>query len=144
VTEHDTSVPDRPARAKQILDTVNAEFPGHQLGWNSGRPWLRLADELVAKDAELATYKRALVETVQAQQPAGRLRELLEENQRLTRELDAALGSDARARQECNELYELVSLLNRDVANAQQAYKRTFDRLVDIETEEPAGQEGGA
>lgn len=48
MTEHDNPAPDRFDRAKQILDSVNTEFPGHQLGWNSGRPWLELADKLAA------------------------------------------------------------------------------------------------
>lgn len=90
MTEHDTTTPDRYDRAKEILDAVNAEFPGHQLGWNSGRPWLKLADTLVAKDTEIAATRQALVETVQAQQPAGRLRELFEENHRLILKLEVA------------------------------------------------------
>jgi len=51
-------------------------------------------------------------------------------------ELDAALGGEARGRQECNELYEEIALLKRELANAQQAYNRAFGRLADIENEE--------
>lgn len=56
--------------------------------------------------------------------------------ERQAAELDAALGGEARARQECNELYEEVSLLKRELANAQQAYNRAFDRMAMIENEE--------
>src|SRR5258707_330289 len=52
------------------------------------------------------------------------------ETARLARELDAARGGEARARRECNELYEEVSLLKRELANAQQAYNRAFDRMA--------------
>jgi hypothetical protein len=56
--------------------------------------------------------------------------------ERQAAELDAALGGEARARRECNELYEEIALLKRELANAQQAYNRTFDRMATIENEE--------
>lgn len=64
------------------------------------------------------------------------------EAMRLDVELQAALGGEARGRQECNELYEEVSNLRRELESVQQAYNRTFWRLYDIETESAVHEEG--
>lgn len=54
----------------------------------------------------------------------------------VTTQRDEALAGESRARQECNELYELVSLLKRELRSARQAHDRTFNRLADIENED--------
>lgn len=51
-------------------------------------------------------------------------------------ERDAALDGEARKQAELNGCYAEISRLTKELANVQQAYNRTFNRLYDIETEE--------